>query len=188
LWTSPRTSRLMAGPMHNAQSWPLSLSLLQGRCGLRGLGREVVMIKLCKICGKPFDAINSAKTCSRKCSKAIKKVYDKARNQTPKYKDYNKAYRKKPERKAYDKARKQTPKYKAYLKARNQTPELKAYMKAYRQTPKHKAYMRDYMRDYMRAYYILPPSTQNFFQLINAVNAIKQTQTQNENTKIANNY
>jgi hypothetical protein len=70
------------------------------------------------------------------------KARQKIISQTPKYKDYRKAYRQKPENKSRIRARKkifrQTPKHKDWQKAYNQKPERKEWARIYRKTDKYK--------------------------------------------------
>lgn len=131
---------------------------------------ELLVLKVCDICGKEFDGHGLAKRCSKEC----KREYQKRYRETPERKQYMAKYAKRPEvvakRKEYYNYRSKTDAYRKYkreyvkqyrerdyvqkrekeyyqrpeVKERgrkaNQTPERKEYMLRYYKTPQYKEY------------------------------------------------
>jgi hypothetical protein len=73
-----------------------------------------------------------------------RKAKEKARRQTPEYKEKNKEYRSRPENRAKMKAHKQTLEYKAQQKEYRSRPEIIAKEKARMQTPEYKEKKKEY--------------------------------------------
>lgn len=60
------------------------------------------MVKNCVACGKEFNALSKAKTCSARCSKEHQKEYNRKCRKTPKNKEYLRKYQKTPKRMEYN--------------------------------------------------------------------------------------
>lgn len=100
-------------------------------------------MKNCMDCGADLSHRGAN---AKRCEPCVV-IANKARQQTPSYLAYKKAYGKAYCQTPEYKARRQTPEYKARRNAQRRSPKWKAYDKARRKTPEYRAYQRERQKE-----------------------------------------
>lgn len=100
-------------------------------------GGDRIVIKICKICGKEFDASGPAKCCSPECSKINRRNtqhnYDKSDKGRDRHRKNQRKYAKTEKGRATLERHRQSDKYKATTKEYQQTDNFNNYQKEYYQ-------------------------------------------------------
>lgn len=103
-----------------------------------------MVLKKCAVCGKDFDAVKKAKTCSDTCSSALDLKYQR---------EYHKVYQKQPEQRKYHREYQKQPEQIEYHRKYQSQTEQRRYHKEY-QREHQKEYQKEYRIDYYNKYSI----------------------------------